>query len=259
MSHSRLGDNGLARRSVLESSGRLALLPSQVSSLVMGLWGIVVAGGSGTRYGTLKQLEPLGGKRVLDLAVAALTAGPPHASVDGVVVVVPAAVIGSVDLPGDVVVAGGESRAASVRAGLAAVPAGIERVLVHDGARPLLSSAVVGRVIAGLDRAPAVVPITPVTDSLRSVDGGAVDRSSFVAVQTPQGFHRNVLQAAHEAAAGDGTATDDASLVDAIGSQVLHVDGDTSNLKITTPADLAVAEALLARAAIRADEESSAP
>lgn len=223
----------------------------------MGLWGIVVAGGSGTRFGTLKQLEPLGGRRVLDLAVASLTDG--HVSVDGVVLVVPESVIGSVDLPGDVVVAGGDSRAASVRSGLAAVPADADRVLVHDGARPLVSAAVVARVVAGLDLAPAVVPVVPVTDSLRSVDGGAVDRANFVAVQTPQGFHRAVLERAHAAASDPAAATDDASMVDAIGETVLHVDGDAANLKITARADLLVAEALLASTltAVTAEAESS--
>lgn len=222
----------------------------------MGLWGIVVAGGSGTRFGTFKQLEPLGDRRVLDLAVAALVDGPRSASVDGVVVVVPSAVVGLADLPGDVVVAGGDSRAASVRAGLAAVPADVDRVLVHDGARPLVTSAVVARVIAGLDHAPAVVPVVAVTDSLRAVDGGSVDRSGFVAVQTPQGFHRAVLERAHAMASDASGATDDASLVDAIGEVVLHVDGDVANLKITEPADLVVAEALLARAAGHEDEEA---
>lgn len=225
------------------------MLTSGVSSLNMGVWGIVVAGGSGTRFGTLKQLEPLGGRRVLDRAVSALMDGPAHASVDGVVVVVPESVIGSTDLPGDVVVAGGNSRAASVRAGLAAVPADVDRVLVHDGARPLVSAAVVGRVISGLDQAPAVVPVMPVTDSLRAVSGGAVDRSGFLAVQTPQGFHRSVLERAHDAAPDAAAATDDASLVDAIGEVVLHVDGDASNLKITARTDLVIAEALLAHAA----------
>lgn len=226
------------------STEGLAPLRSRVSSLVMGLWGIVVAGGSGTRFGTLKQLEPLAGRRVLDHAVSALLDGVSGSSVDGVVVVVPAAVLGTVDLPGDVVVAGGESRAASVRAGLAALPDEVDRVLVHDGARPLVTTAVVGRVVAGLDVASAVVPVVPVTDSLRSAEGGAVDRSSFVAVQTPQGFHRDVLERAHALAGDASAATDDASMVDAIGEIVLHVDGDASNLKITEPADLAMAEAL---------------
>ena len=136
------------------------------------------------------------------------------------------------------------------------MPADIDRVLVHDGARPLVSSGVVARVVAGLDIAPAVVPVVPVIDSLRSAEGGAVDRSGFVAVQTPQGFHRAVLERAHEAALDAAAATDDASMVDAIGEIVLHVDGDASNLKITAPADLVVAEALLMRPTRVADEES---
>lgn len=217
-----------------------------VSSPVMSLWGIVVAGGSGTRFGSLKQLEPLGGRRVLDLAVDALRQGTSAAALDGVVVVVPDTVIGSVDLPGDLVVAGAGTRAGSVRAGLAALPEDADRVLVHDGARPLVSAAVVERVVAGLDEAPAVVPVMPVTDSLRLVDGGAVDRSKFLAVQTPQGFHRTVLERAHDSVPDASIATDDASLVDALGERVVHVDGDASNLKITTPADLAIADVLLA-------------
>lgn len=220
----------------------------KVSSPLMSLWGIVVAGGSGSRYGSLKQLAPLGGQRVLDRAVSALRDGV--ADLAGVVVVVPVAVIGSEELPGDLVVAGGSSRAASVRAGLAALPVDVDRVLVHDGARPLVPAAVVQRVVDGLDEAPAAVPVVPVTDSLRSVAGGPVDRSAFVAVQTPQGFRRDVLERAHAEAADPSAATDDASLVDAIGEHVVHVDGDVSNLKITTPADLVVAEALIAARAV---------
>ena len=210
----------------------------------MGLWGIVVAGGSGMRFGTLKQLEPLGNGRVIDLAVDALRNG--SSAIGGIVLVVPASVVGSVDLPGDVVVAGGNTRAESVACGLRALPDDADRVLVHDAARPLVSAAVVQRVIAALDEAPGVVPVIPVTDSLRLRAGGAVDRSEFVAVQTPQGFHREVLERAHQAAGNRG-ATDDASLLDRLGERVVHVDGESSNLKITEPADLAIAALLLDR------------
>lgn len=210
----------------------------KVSSAVMGVWGVVVAGGSGRRYGALKQLEMLDDRLVLDWAVDALV----RAGVDGVVLVVPGDATDRSDLPGDVIVPGGSSRSASVRAGLAAVPAGIERVLVHDGARPLASPELVRRVLAGLDRAPAVVPVVPVTDTLRRTDGGVVDRSDVVAVQTPQGFDRGVLARAHDAGRD---ATDDAALVDALGETVLHVDGEATNIKITRPVDLAVAKVLL--------------
>lgn len=207
----------------------------------MGVWGVVVAGGSGRRFGALKQLEMLDDRRVLDRAVDVLAG----AGVDGVVLVVPTDLADRSDLPGDVTVSGGPTRSASVRAGLAVVPAGVDRVLIHDGARPLASRELVGRVIAGLDRAAAVVPVVPVTDSLRRVDGGAVDRSGFVAVQTPQGFDRAVLTRAHGAGAD---ATDDASLVDALGESVLHVEGEATNIKITRPVDLAIAHVLLREA-----------
>lgn len=203
----------------------------------MTVWGIVVAGGSGRRFGSLKQLEPLAGRRVIDIAVDAL-----DAHVDGVVVVVPGDTLDRVEWPGDVVVAGGGTRSESVRSGLAVVPAAADRVLVHDGARPLVAADVVTAVIAGLEEASAVVPVVAVTDSLRTVDGRSVDRSGFVAVQTPQGFRRDSLERAH-ASAGD--ATDDATLVDELGEVVMHVDGDPNNIKITEPEDLAVAEVLL--------------
>ncbi len=212
----------------------------------MGLWGIVVAGGSGARFGTLKQLEPLGGRRVLDWAVSSLAGADASNGVDGVVLVVPQSLLERDDLPGDVVVAGGSTRSASVRAGLAAIPHGTEQVLVHDGARPLASAAMVNRVIAGLSEASAVVPVVPVTDTLRRTSGGAADRSSLVAVQTPQGFDVALLRRAHES--GED-ATDDASLIDALGELVLHVEGERSNIKVTEPSDLAIAEALLSFAA----------
>jgi 2-C-methyl-D-erythritol 4-phosphate cytidylyltransferase len=115
-------------------------------------------------------------------------------------------------------------------------------VLVHDGARPLADTALFSRVIAAVRAgADAVVPVVPVVDTIRSLDGGAVDRSRLVAVQTPQGFRAEALRAAHR---GGGEATDDATLVEAIGGKVVLVDGDRRNLKITEPDDLVVARAL---------------
>ncbi|MEZ5407825.1 MAG: 2-C-methyl-D-erythritol 4-phosphate cytidylyltransferase [Acidimicrobiales bacterium] len=205
----------------------------------MDLWGVVVAGGGGSRYGGLKQFELLAGRRVLDWSIAALAP-----VCRGVVVVVPAPVLDQCQLPAAVTgVAGGHTRSDSVRAGLDALPASASHVLVHDAARPLVTAAVVARVrdalVAG---AVAAVPVVPVTDSLRSVEGRAVDRSGLVAVQTPQGFRLDVLRSAH--GAGD-TATDDASLVDRLGLTVVHVEGDPANMKITDPHDLRIAEVLL--------------
>lgn len=206
----------------------------------MELWSVVVAGGTGARYGGLKQLEPLAGRRVLDWSVDAVGS---HRAVQGTVLVVPASEVDRSDLPRAVVVAGGPTRSASVRCGLRALPSTATHVLIHDGARPLASKALVDRVIDQLGSNDAVVPVIPVTDTLRTVTGEPADRHDFVAVQTPQGFALDALRRAH---AADPDATDDASLVDAAGGSVVHVAGDPANVKITTPADLVVARALLA-------------
>ncbi len=204
--------------------------------------GIVVAGGVGSRAGGSrpKQLELVGGRRLLDWSVAAIAA----ASETVVVVAHPDLLEEHRTDVADIVVAGGATRADSVRAGLAAA-ARLDptHVLIHDAARPVVSAEVVGRVIDALaDGERAVVPTVPVTDTLRRVDGGAADRGQFVAVQTPQGFAFETISAAH--AAGDD-ATDDASLVDALGVRVAHVRGDPQNIKVTVAADLALAEILL--------------
>src|SRR5690606_20519256 len=140
----------------------------------------------------------------------------------------------------DVTVPGGASRSASVRAGLAAVPEDAGIVIVHDGARPLASTAlfreVVEAVAAGAD---AAVPGIPVTDTLRRRSGDTLDRSALLAVETPQAFRASALRAAH---AGDPDATDDASLVERAGGKVAVVDGSPTNLKVTHPLDIVVAE-----------------
>ena len=163
---------------------------------------------------------------------------------DHVVLVVPPDRATDPEAGADAVVAGGATRSASVRAGLAAVPDGATHVLVHDGARPVPLVSLWQRVVDALERgADAVVPVVPVTDTLRTVDGDAVDRTRFVAVQTPQGFALDVLRRAHE---GEPEATDDATLVETAGATVVLVDGDRANIKITEPWDLRLAEVLLA-------------
>ena len=209
----------------------------------MSTWVIVVAGGTGTRFGGPKQFAALGDETVLarSVRIAASCA-------DGVVVVAAAAhledtsrVVAAV-APGTPVVAGGSTRAGSVRNGLAAVPEGAARVLVHDAARPLATPAIYAAVVEALAAgADAVVPGVPVVDTIRSLDGGVVDRDRLVAVQTPQGFRAAALRAAHE---GAPEATDDATLVELAGGSVVIVPGASTNLKITTPADLVIARAL---------------
>lgn len=207
-----------------------------------GVWTIVVAAGSGTRFGGPKQLAPFGGERVLDHSLRSAAAVS-----DGVVLVLPAALIEEAEFtsPQLTVVAGGETRSASVRSGLAAVPATASVVLVHDGARPLATVELFERAIAAVrDGADGAIPVVPVTDTIRHVDDGIVDRSQLVCVQTPQAFDAAKLRSAH---AVGGDATDDAGLVEADGGTVVLVTGLDSNLKITNPDDLAVAEALYAQ------------
>lgn len=161
---------------------------------------------------------------------------------DLVVVAAPA----GFDVHGALVVAGGETRTQSVRRALAAVPDDVEHVLVHDAARPFTPVAVVRRVLDALRAGDeAVVPVLPVSDTVKSVDdeGYVVrtyDRAALRAVQTPQGFTREVLVRAYQSG---HEATDDAALVEALGVRVRTVDGDPEAAKITSPADLVAAEA----------------
>jgi 2-C-methyl-D-erythritol 4-phosphate cytidylyltransferase len=216
------------------------------------VWTIVVAGGSGRRFGAAKQFEALCGRRVIDWSMTVAMAAS-----EGVVLVAPTERVAALtaELAADMgalapqtatvvhVVAGGATRSASVRAGLARVPAATEIVLVHDAARPLATSALFDAVIAAVRvGADAVVPTTPVTDSIRHQAHGVVDRDDLVAVQTPQGFSAPALRRAH---ADSPDSSDDASLVEAIGGKVVLVPGESTNLKITEPHDLLVAEALL--------------
>lgn len=204
------------------------------------VWAVVVAAGSGSRFGGGKQYEKLRGVRLIDWAVAAVTP-----ATDGVVVVVPPDRAHEREAV-DATVAGGSTRSASVRAGLAAVPADAEIVVVHDAARPLASAALCQRVIdairAGAD---AAVPGVPVVDTLKRVSDTrvveTVDRTGLVAVQTPQAFRSAVLRAAHD---GDPDATDDAALVERVGGSVVVVPGEPRNLKVTEPDDVRVLEAL---------------
>jgi 2-C-methyl-D-erythritol 4-phosphate cytidylyltransferase len=202
------------------------------------VWAIVVAAGSGRRFGAAKQYEPLAGRRVLDWSLAAA-----RAAADGVVVVVPPDRAGDDEPVADAVVPGAATRSGSVRAGLAAVPDAAGVVVVHDGARPLADAATFAAVVAAVRAgADAALPGLPVSDTLRARTGALIDRDELVAVQTPQAFRTAALRRAH---AGGAEATDDATLVEASGGKVVVVDGSPTNVKITHPTDLAVAEALL--------------
>lgn len=152
------------------------------------------------------------------------------------------------------VVPGGRERHESVRFGLDALPESVETVLVHDAARPFASAALFERVIAEVRRTgDAVVPALPVVDTLKRVDAAGVvhetvDRAPLVAVQTPQGFVRETLAAAHATAQlqhEGGLPTDDAEVVQRAGALVRTVPGEQRAHKLTTPADLAILEHFL--------------
>jgi 2-C-methyl-D-erythritol 4-phosphate cytidylyltransferase len=199
------------------------------------VWAIVVAAGSGSRFGGAKQFEELEGRRVVDWALAAS-----RSVADGVVLVVPVDHAGDEAPVADAVVAGGATRSASVRAGLAVVPVDAEVVVVHDAARPFARPALFEAVVAAVrDGADGAVPGVALADTVkRVVDGRVVetlDRDGLVAVQTPQAFAASALRAAH---AAGGEATDDAALVEAAGGRVVVVDGEAANTKITRRADL---------------------
>jgi 2-C-methyl-D-erythritol 4-phosphate cytidylyltransferase len=201
-------------------------------------WGIVVAAGRGDRFGGPKQYEVLRGRRVVDWARQATTR-----VCEGVVMVVPPDRIDHREPGAHRVVAGGETRSASVRAGLEAVADDADVVVIHDGARPLASRELFARVVQAVrDGADGAVPGIAVTDTIRSLDDGTLDRSRLVAVQTPQAFRVDLLRRAHE---GGPDASDDAALVEAIGGRVVVVEGEHRNIKITTPIDLRFAALLL--------------
>jgi 2-C-methyl-D-erythritol 4-phosphate cytidylyltransferase len=208
------------------------------------VWAIVVAGGSGQRFGQLKQFAMLADRPVAQWSVAACR---PISS--GVVLVVPTGFEGQGDSGADRVVVGGATRAASVRCGLAAVPSDADVIVVHDAARPLADQALFDAVVAAVSGSElgAAICALPVSDTIKRVDGGYVtatlDRSELVAVQTPQAFRADLLRRAHATGA---EATDDAALIEMLGEPVRIVPGDWRNLKITTPADLRTAERLLA-------------
>jgi 2-C-methyl-D-erythritol 4-phosphate cytidylyltransferase len=215
---------------------------------------IVVAAGLGKRFGSSKQFALLRGKPLLDWSIESLAANPEI----GAIILV---------LPGEkakenlfhqhkklrAVTAGGPRRQDSVRRGLEQVDpqtAGI--VLIHDGVRPLLGQDLISRVISAARENGAAVPGVPVEDTIKEVDRGEVvrtlERGRLYRVQTPQGFTFPLLQKAfRQAAEGGYYGTDEASLVERTGHRVVVVAGDPRNVKVTTPADLRIVEALLGR------------
>lgn len=220
-----------------------------------GVWAVLVAAGRGERFGGKrpKAFANLAGRPLVAESLERLDASP---WVEAIVVAAaadweePTILLAEELGAGSVraVVTGGATRTDSVRAGLAEVPADTAVVLVHDAGRPFLPDEVVERVVTALGEGwDAAVPALPLADTVKRAEGEAVaetvDRTRLHAVQTPQAF---VADALRRALAGAGDATDCAGLVEAAGGRVRLVEGDRRLLKVTTPADLAFVETLLA-------------
>lgn len=222
----------------------------------MNKYAIIVAGGSGTRFGKglPKQFRLLCGKPVLWWSMHRFHSEDP----DTIIIVV---------LPKDyisvwkeiietlspderyqhIVVEGGDSRTRSVKNGLSAIENDASYVAVHDGARPLVSVEMIKRGWTAALNENGVVPAVPVTDSLRVIsenESTAVDRSKFIAVQTPQIFPTSLLKEAYRNL-GEGQFTDDASVVESLGFKIGLYEGSHENIKVTNPGDIEVAEVLM--------------
>lgn len=215
---------------------------------------VIVAAGSASRMGGIdKVMASLGGEPMIVRTVRAFQNCDAIASI---VIVTREDLIRPISvLCGDMgkvvaVVAGGSSRQESVHLGLNALPKGTKLAAVHDGARPLISWQVIDRVVRAANTYGAAAPAIPVKDTIKVVAGGLVketpDRSTLMAVQTPQVFDFDLLRGALRKAEEDGAAvTDDCSAVERTGMKIKIVEGDERNLKVTTPMDLKIAELLL--------------
>lgn len=215
---------------------------------------VIVAAGSASRMGGIdKVMASLGGKPMILRTAEAFQR---CAAVSDIVIVTRPDLIRSIsDLCAGLdkvrmVVAGGKTRQESVGLGLNALPKGTELAAIHDGARPLVTDAVIDRAVRAANSYGAAAPAVPVKDTIKVVRGGLVaetpDRAELQAVQTPQVFDFDLLRGALKRAQKDGAAvTDDCSAVERVGMAVKIVEGDERNLKVTTPMDLKIAEMLL--------------
>ncbi len=220
---------------------------------------LIVAAGRGTRFGTEtpKQYNMLLGKPVLAWTIESFLN---HRGIDQVRVVIHPDdralydhAVGDRKIESPKImgpISGGDTRQASVKAGLdALVGDPCTRVLIHDAARPIVPGDMIDRILSGLDHAPGVLPALAVVDSLRKVaDGvvsGTLDRDGVVRAQTPQGFRFDAIHAAHSAVGDDHSFTDDVAILDANGGRIIVVAGDDRSLKITENADMSRIEQII--------------
>jgi 2-C-methyl-D-erythritol 4-phosphate cytidylyltransferase len=221
-------------------------------------WAVVVAAGRGYRLGgpVPKQFLSVGGHTVLGHTLRALLN---HPQVEGAVITLPRGyqkvtreILARTGITKPVRLRiGGAERAESVRLGLEAVPAAVGYVMIHDGVRPCVDSALINRLLAAVGTAGAVIPGVPVTDSLKEITPKGyvrrtVDRSRIWAAQTPQVFSRSLLEEAYRRAGPAASQyTDCSGLVAQAGNRVRIVDGDRDNLKVTHPRDLKLVRDIL--------------
>jgi 2-C-methyl-D-erythritol 4-phosphate cytidylyltransferase len=215
---------------------------------------IIPAAGSGERMGgTRKAFLELSGKPLLQHCLESFFAAD---SIAHIAIALPADAVH--DLPAWLrddritVVPGGAQRADSVRAGLQALPADVDVIVIHDAARPLVSAEMIERVIEAAAGGVSAAIALQVTDTLHEVDAqqqivSTPDRARFWRAQTPQAFPRAALEAAYARTTNVSAATDEAGMVAAAGLPVRMLHGEVWNIKITTPEDVALAEATLAR------------
>jgi 2-C-methyl-D-erythritol 4-phosphate cytidylyltransferase len=213
---------------------------------------IIVAAGKGTRFGITKQFAQLKGKTILDWSLEKFE---DHEAIDSIILVLGRDHSGEEYLSkyGKIaaIARGGERRQDSVCSGLSCVDTHeTEIILVHDGARPLVGKDLIERVITATRLRGAVVPVVPVEDTIKRVEGKKVfhteERGHFFRAQTPQGFSCSLLKEAFvHALRDDFVGTDEAVLVERMGRDVFVIPGDRRNLKITTKEDLQIAEALI--------------
>ncbi len=210
---------------------------------------VIVASGSGNRFGGCKQIEPLRGKTVLDWS---LTAFQNHEAVNEMILVLKPELIPEFRREGyaklTAVVSGGATRQDSVAAGVFRIHQA-DLVLIHDGVRPLPGAALISRVITAAEKTGAAVPGIALEDTLKEIlkDGSIItrDRTQFFRTQTPQGFKLLLFKdALVKARSKKFTGTDDVSLVERLGCKIERVAGSRKNIKITTPWDLQLAEVL---------------
>ncbi len=212
---------------------------------------IIVAAGEGKRFGSSKPYAVLKGKKILDHSLETFDR---HPGIFDMVLVLRETGQKAFFLDKyaklKAVAKGGERRQDSVLSGFQHIdPAKTDIVLVHDAARPLVKAELIDRIIDATKANGAAIPVLPVSDTVKRIDGNRVsqtiDRQGLCLIQTPQGFSCEILGRAFEEVLGDSrTYTDEAALVEKLGVDVFAVPGDSSNIKITVPGDLKIAEAL---------------